>query len=783
MLRSGGKLILGLMTGVLLFGQTAGAGGLRDLTEPAGHEKEDEYAVRSISFSETPAPTDQYAAGEPDAALNMSVPYTVSLATVTYRDGTTVQLPLEYRLLFKSDGVVKTGPHAGEYYGGVVDKSGRPVIDPAAASNPYYFEVTGKALAEGLDPANAGQFVADTPDGAALIAVEDAPESASAAELSYLNHFEYVTWDGNLQSQYGKNPMFIAKSTLEQDLITGLLRLRDYDKINFSAPGQKGLWIPCAASKSPWNTFLGSEEYEADQWNFDMNAIDPAAFPLDFSNSNLVEAFQVKFGDVTARPYDYGYVTETAIGEDGTASAVKHYATGRWAREVIEMMPDGRTYYSGDDGKSTLLLMGVADRAGDLSAVTLYASKFTQTSPVSPVPDAAPGEPGSVPGAELGAGTLSWIRLGHATDEEIKAKIDAGIKSTDIFDITLETAPGELPAAVPGVTGTGPVDPATGEPTVTAGDMREAGYRRVFDYYHRHTKGIAEWLRLKPEMEQAAAFLETRRYAAYLGATSEWTKMEGVALNAADRKAYIAISYQYDSMTDGAGDIRMGLLTAGNTYELSLESGIRDTGGAEIASSWVASSMAAIPELKGLDNAYNAPLLSYGRAAAALKRVPLSELFRNKGFVKAYRAMLSSHKRIPDAQGNLCATSNVANPDNLKFSAAYRTLLVGEDSNCHVNNFVWAFNVDTRKLTRILSLPMGAEATGLMAVDNMNGYIYFGANYQHPGDSGVGEPPAVLVSDVEAANPDFAAERNRSGGVGYLRIVDLPRMESLPGEK
>jgi len=767
MFRPYGKFMLALMLGMFLVGQPANADELRQ-------DAKDAVTVKGISFSNTQAPTTQYANGDPKAARNMSVPYTASVATVTYGDGRVEAYPLEYKTLFKSDDVIQSGPHAGEYYGGVVNKTGAPLLDPVAANNPFYFTVTSKALADGLNPANMDQFVADTPDGAALIQEEEANDIAVTAQLSYLNNFEYVTWDGNLDSQYGKNPMFIANSTLSQDLFTGLLTVTNFDKLTFA--GQKGLWIPCAASQSPWNTFIGSEEYEADQWNFDMNAIDPLTYPLDFNNTNLVEAFQTKFGEPTARPYDYGYVTEATIDDSGAAAAVKHYATGRWARELIKIMPDGKTYYSGDDGKSTLLLMGIADKAEDLSAVTLYASKFIQTSPISPVADTAPGEPGAVTGAELGAGTLNWIRLGHATDAEIKSYIDAGLKSTDIFDLTLETAEGVLPLTVDGVTGTGPVDPGTGLPAVTATDMINAGYTRVFDYYHRHTKGKAEWLRLKAGMTQAAAFLETRRYAALLGATSEWTKMEGVALNAADKKAYLAISYQIDSMADGEGDIRMGLLTAGNTYALSMTDNVADTTGAVINSAWVATSLAAVPELKGIDNTYTPALRPDRKTVKAWMARSGATRADLKRMMGSYKTANGAHKRIADAQGNLCAIGHVANPDNLKFSADYRTLLIGEDSNCHVNNFVWAFNVDTRKLTRILSLPMGAEATGLMAVDNINGYAYIGSNYQHPGDSGVGEPPVAMVDDVEQANPDFASERNRSGGIGYIHIKDMPRM-------
>ena len=47
----------------------------------------------------------------------------------------------------------------------------------------------------------------------------------------------------------------------------------------------------------------------------------------------------------------------------------------------------------------------------------------------------------------------------------------------------------------------------------------------------------------------------------------------------------------------------------------------------------------------------------------------------------------------------------VANPDNLKFSEKMRTLFIGEDSSTHVNNFLWAYNVDTKQLSRVMSMP------------------------------------------------------------------------------
>ena len=98
------------------------------------------------------------------------------------------------------------------------------------------------------------------------------------------------------------------------------------------------------------------------------------------------------------------------------------------------------------------------------------------------------------------------------------------------------------------------------------------------------------------------------------------------------------------------------------------------------------------------------------------------------------RALLMGEDIAPDALGNLSHPDKVANPDNLKFSEKMRTLFIGEDSGTHVNNFVWAYNVDTRQLSRLMSMPSGAEATGLGVVDDLNGWMYITCNFQHPGD-------------------------------------------------
>jgi hypothetical protein len=97
-------------------------------------------------------------------------------------------------------------------------------------------------------------------------------------------------------------------------------------------------------------------------------------------------------------------------------------------------------------------------------------------------------------------------------------------------------------------------------------------------------------------------------------------------------------------------------------------------------------------------------------------------------------ALLVGKDIAPDELGNLADPNTISNPDNLKFSEKLRTLFIGEDSGTHINNFIWAYNVDTKKLSRIASMPSGAEATGLSVVDNLNGWTYITANFQHPGD-------------------------------------------------
>ncbi len=382
------------------------------------------------------------------------------------------------------------------------------------------------------------------------------------------------------------------------------------------------------------------------------------------------------YGDpAKANPYRYGHVPEVTVHPDGSGTVRKHYCMGRISHEVVRVMPDERTVLMGDDWDNGGLFMFVADAPRNLSAGTLYVAKWEQTSGKGP-----------------GAARLSWIRLGAASSAEIEALIDRGIKAADIIDV------------------------ATREPQVP-------GYTRI------PFEGRTQWVRLKPGMDKAAAFLETHRYAALRGGSLGFTKMEGAAVNAKDRVAYVAISRIERPMTDGSGGIRVEGPYSGAVYALALRGGQRDSEGRAIAGDWVPIDMAAVPELVADD-------LGGGK------------------------------RRRQDALGNYADPERVANPDNLSFSEALRTLFIGEDSDTHVNNFLWAYNVDTKELVRILSCPAGAESTGLHAVDEINGWTYIASNFQHPGDwtRGLHDKVRGALEPLVRAN-----YRDRFGAaVGYL---------------
>ena len=408
--------------------------------------------------------------------------------------------------------------------------------------------------------------------------------------------------------------------------------------------------------------------------------------PFASTNAQFLAYSKNVFGNTaTANPYHYGHLPEVTVNPDGTGTCKKHYCLGRISHELVQVMPDNRTVLMGDDYTNGGLFMFVADKEKDLSAGTLYVAKLGAGFSVDP---AAAGAP------------LTWINLGHATSAEIEAMANT-LKPSNIM-------------------------------SVLKADPSDASYTKIF------VDGAANWVKLVPGMDKAAAFLETHRYANLKGASMGFTKLEGTTVNIKDKVAYSALQNIQSSMVRGNAAWRESTnitvektINAGGIFAHNLAGAQKDIGGAAINSEWV-------------------PVLT--------------------------KAFLIGEDIAADALGNLANPNKVANPDNLKFSEKLRTLFIGEDSGYHVNNFLWAYNIDTKQLSRVMSIPAGGESTGLHAVDEINGWTYIMSNFQHAGDWS-----ATLHAKVQATlDPLIKANyKDRFGAsVGYLTAeVSQPRLK------
>ena len=401
---------------------------------------------------------------------------------------------------------------------------------------------------------------------------------------------------------------------------------------------------------------------------------EPNAFGIATDSQFKAFSKNLYGSETAANPYHYGHMPEVTVNADGTGSIKKHYNLGRISHELVQVMPDERTVLMGDDATNSGYFVFVADKEKDLSSGTLYVAKVGTGYSIDPAASAAP---------------LTWIKMGSATSAEIKTLADT-LKPTDIM-------------------------------SVLSADPSDSTYTKV------NANGRTEWIKLVPGKEKAAAFLETHRYAALLGASMGFTKMEGTTVNIKDKIAYSALQNIQASMvagnalnTAGNGVSVAKALVAGGVMALNLKGGVKDTAGAAINSEWMPVDL---------------------------------------------KALITGEDIASDALGNTANPDKIANPDNLKFSESMRTLFIGEDSSQHVNNFLWAYNVDTKTLSRIMSIPAGGESTGLHAVDQLNGWTYIMSNFQHAGDW-LGIHANVRTTLDPLINANY---KNKFGAaVGYL---------------
>lgn len=520
-------------------------------------------------------------------------------------------------------------------------------------------DINGDPILKGYD-----EDISDGPDGNSLISV--------GSKHYLVTHMEEAPGELYNTEVKVKNGLFSAVDTKPVDL---------------SAMG--GTIINCASSKTDYGSHLGGEEdYSLNSIFADANSPFYTDCALDGTGNDTVgkanyfcsyvDKMNKYLGDTNIdktngyngdrfSPYNYGYIVEVQPQVDGSTKSAKHYVTGKYTPELATMMPDGKTVYMSDDGTAKGLWKFVSDTKIDTFQAnwegSLYAAKVTQIS------------------AENGGNfDLSWIELGHASDREIKAMIDSKMKLTDIFDIEKPDENGTC------VTGT-----------------------KVYE------DSQFECLTLKAGQEKAAAFLESRKYAAYKGATIEFRKEEGLTYDKESNALYVAMSSIEKSMEDNykenepANHIRLEKNICGAVYKVSLDSNYSGT-----------------------------------KMEAMVVGNPLEvgEMYADEW---------------------TCHPDSISNPDNITY-IGHNTLLISEDTTKHVNNMSWAYNTQTKTMTRIASLPIGGEVTGVeTAVVDNKGILLI--NTQHPFKD---NPKAADGSKPNSALIESATDDQLKATIGYF---------------
>lgn len=330
-------------------------------------------------------------------------------------------------------------------------------------------------------------------------------------------------------SQMESTPGAMFLMELDQNADTGALSVKSMKQIDQS--GVNGGWVHCAASVTPWTTHLASEEYEPNARNPDSGQRGMLSYYEDTAEWN---------------PYYYGWNIEVEVSEDASTDLNKHYAMGRLAFELAYVMPDSKTVYMTDDGTNVGFFMFVADTAGDLSAGTLYSAKWNQTS-----------------ADNGGTADISWIELGHASDDEIS----------------------------PFVNGTGSQDQLTFSDLFETETVVDSACTTDGFTYVNTASGGSECLKVVDGMETIASRMETRRFAATKGASIEFKKEEGVTFDPTRSKLYVGMSSVGSGMSDTNGDIQLAEgNSCGIVYQLDVAANT------EIGSDYVANSMYALVE-------------------------------------------------------------------------------------------------------------------------------------------------------------------------------------------
>ena len=475
---------------------------------------------------------------------------------------------------------------------------------------------------------------------------------------------------------------------LAQNPADGTLTAVATRPVNFGTV--RGTYVNCAGVTTDWGTHLGSEEYEPPMPKFNADADagtwfnDPTWHDLHMQSIATYNDLPNDAANAAFFGYFYGWIPEITItSATGETTVQKHYAMGRFAHELASVMPDRKTVYLSDDGSYTGLFMFIADRAEDLSAGILYAARWIQE-------DANGG----------GSAAISWINLGHATDAEIDTALSNHTTFGDLFDKVAPNPDGSCP------------DTYANTKSYDSGQL---------------------CVKVKAGMEKVASRLESRLYAATVGATTEFNKEEGITFDPDHGVLYVAMTKIANGMlatpaTADAGiadHIRLPANGCGAVYGLTVVSGQKDSSNQTITSDYVVANMAAV-----------------------LTGTPVATEYAGTQYA-----------------GNTCSVDGISEPDNLSYLPKYGVLVVGEDTGQHQNDMVWAYQVESRQLQRIATTPYGSESTSVYWHPNLDGFGYLTMVTQHPYEE----------SDSSKLNASDGGLSDAESYVGY--IGPFPRLD------
>ncbi|MCX8070528.1 MAG: DUF839 domain-containing protein [Thermodesulfovibrionales bacterium] len=508
----------------------------------------------------------------------------------------------------------------------------------------------------------------------------------------------------------------------------GRLTPTKYRNVDFSKVG--GTVINCSAQKSPWDTFLSAEE----DYYFSAYHFDPATSGFDAQNVAHCEKdtngnFTGKYKAPSFAPSaDFSWWCKSFVKPLITDYLKNKNFTPYNYGYIVEIavdnngnpsIPNNMKHYVLGKFTPEVAVVSPDNRTvymlddGSYTGMFMFvADKEKDLSSGSLyIAKAKQLSPDNTDGGEF---EINWIKLGTSNNAKIKSFIDKGVVMSDIFDIA---NPSNCPSGY------------TKMYTYDTADAKSAMCIRLRDGSGGTT--ISPKFANADDVRTAAAFLHPRQYGVLLGGTTEFSKGEGVTYNFDKNLFYFVMSRVEESMTTGKGtkdnqdDIRLKENRCGVIYEGTFGDA-KELNGTAINSKYVVRKMSAI---------------IVGKTASA---------------------------NDPGADKNFCAINTIANPDNVLY-VGKNLLMIAEDSGFHYNNMMWVYNTETKKITRIATVPPGAEVTGAFGHINIGGKKYIAFNAQHPyGESRRNAAGQTVLPSVDAIDTENLKDEKYKGITGYI---------------